>query len=1091
MHKRSAQLANWDPTVVGQVVRLRDNPGRIGRITGLTRESGSFTLVQVEFGPAERPYKRVETLEPVDSHESTLDLLVAGKLGGPADLRRALTFEKIKGGLTNVLYSMEATRADFHAHQFKPVLRFIESSSGRILLADEVGLGKTVEAMYIWKELQARISARRVLVVCPAMLREKWRRDMLNLFNIHADLDNADTLLRKARTTVIRDPYYAFASIVGLEAVRPPKGYIDPDKRGPRAELARLLDENPTSEDFALFDLVIVDEAHNLRNPSTASNRLGRLLRDSSRHVVLLTATPIQVSDDNLLELLRLIDEDRFQNRFIFRDLLEANAPILRLARSIWKIPPNLGIIRNEVLQARGNRFFQNHAVLRRIEDRIEAAIEISPSQSDTSISGEPFVTLLPEDQVELARMAESCSLLGQYITRTRKREILTNRVIRSPQALFIQFSEPERRIYDHVSAQIRLALRDLSGSPSGWQFSLIMRQRQMASSLPAALGAWEQSPELSELLWEDLGATSLFDLDGELEEDLDEEITGDADGDVLDARKVGVPTYDLAQIESCDQKYHSLLQFLLASTEGTSDREKTIVFAFFRNTLQYLHRRLTEDGIDSMLLMGGMPDAQEVLDRFADPRGPTVLLSSEVGSEGLDLQFCRRLVNYDLPWNPMRVEQRIGRLDRLGQLAERISIVNLVVENTIEDRILYRLYDRIHLFQESIGDLEAILGDRTDRLLFDLVNPCLSEAERQTKADQAALAIENRKAEQERLEREAANLFGLSDYVSLRIQETRDQHRWLGPDDFWSYVTDFFDLEYPGTVIQPLDSPSPPGTNGEIESTNSSPTCANISLSAEARYSMSDFVQESPIPVRSVIHEAHRPVQVFFDARHVKRVPIGSEVIDLSHPLIRWIQRSHALRPRAIHPVSAITVRCPAANLPIGDFVFVIHRWMFSGLRQEQTLEYRVCNVDSCQLLSSSESEKMVEVASRSGTSIPNASGIVAEFEHLRACAELCEHDLAARYGDRLADFVAENQARCDQFETGVRAFADRRVADLEDRIQRLRMQGKLRTIPAFEGQIQKALDDREARLRKIDRKHAVDDEMTELLAGIIQVKP
>src|SRR5690606_1993729 len=135
------------------------------------------------------------------------------------------------------------------------------------------------------------------------------------------------------------------------------------------------------------------------------------------------------------------------------------------------------------------------------------------------------------------------------------------------------------------------------------------------------------------------------------------------------------------------------------------------VVFAFYRGTLQYLARRLRKDGIRAAGIMGAMGEAKDAaVEGFARPDGAAGLLSSEVGSEGIDLQFCRFVINYDLPWNPLRVEQRIGRLDRLGQKAERISIINLAVTNTIEDRILMRLYERINVFRESIGDMEEIL---------------------------------------------------------------------------------------------------------------------------------------------------------------------------------------------------------------------------------------------------------------------------------------------------------------------------------------------------------------------------------------------
>ena len=130
-------VAAWDPTVPGRLVRLRDNPGRQGLTTGRSRSAGAFILVEVNFGPNEKLFKRVELIEPVERQATIEDHIAAGRFGGPGDLRRLLTFEKIKGELTNVYYSMEAARTDFYPHQFKPVLKFIESPAGRLLV--EIG----------------------------------------------------------------------------------------------------------------------------------------------------------------------------------------------------------------------------------------------------------------------------------------------------------------------------------------------------------------------------------------------------------------------------------------------------------------------------------------------------------------------------------------------------------------------------------------------------------------------------------------------------------------------------------------------------------------------------------------------------------------------------------------------------------------------------------------------------------------------------------------------------------------------------------------------------------------------------------------
>ena len=189
---------NGEHTVeAGQQVSMKGNPGRQGTTTGRTRQVGTFLMVEVDFGPNERVFKRSELLELVEPEENMLDLLAKGRCGGPIDLRRVLTLAKVKGDLTNVFYSMEASNTDFYPHQFKPVLKFIESTVGRLLIADEVGLGKTIESIYIWKELQAREDARRLLIIVPAMLRQKWQDDLQRCFGISAEIIRSRELVEK------------------------------------------------------------------------------------------------------------------------------------------------------------------------------------------------------------------------------------------------------------------------------------------------------------------------------------------------------------------------------------------------------------------------------------------------------------------------------------------------------------------------------------------------------------------------------------------------------------------------------------------------------------------------------------------------------------------------------------------------------------------------------------------------------------------------------------------------------------------------------------------------------------------------------
>ncbi|NJL55897.1 DEAD/DEAH box helicase, partial [bacterium] len=654
----SCSSNDWNPEIPGQEVRIRSNPGQRGLTTGKVRKAGTRVLVQIQLGPNEKVYRPQNLLELCSNYDSINSLLKQKRFGGPDDLRRILTFEKVKGQLTNIFYSMEASQTDFYAHQFKPVLKFLNSPVGRLLIADEVGLGKTIEAMYIWKELQTRADARRLLIVCPAMLRQKWQDDLRQRFNIFADIVDAKELLTRARTCLETPQAQPFACIASLEGLRPGRNWEEQDVTNPRAELARLLDANPATDDFGIFDLAVFDEAHYLRNTSTASNRIGRLIRDASRHLLLLTATPVQIHSTNLYQLLRLISPEDFFNELIFEAMLEANSSVIRALRSLWTHPLQLKQARTELEIALRSEYLADNRLLHTVRDVL--------AEADT---------LSEEQRVDLGYKLEKISLLGQYVTRSRKRDVLPNRVRRDPQTLTVKFSPLEKEIYDYVTQHIK---RQTQGKRGVSVFRLIARQRQMASCMVAALESWKADGILEDLinesLWEDFGLPS------------------DLEDDALASETLGLPQLrqvNLADLAHQDGKYRELKQFLKLEL-SKNPTEKFVIFAYFRGTLHYLQRRLEADGISTCLIMGNMGDAKwDIVQGFKQEEGSAVLLSSEVGSEGIDLQHCRFVVNYDLPWNPMKVEQRIGRLDRLGQKAERISIVNFSLVDTVEERIL------------------------------------------------------------------------------------------------------------------------------------------------------------------------------------------------------------------------------------------------------------------------------------------------------------------------------------------------------------------------------------------------------------------
>lgn len=417
----------WDPYVADQKIKVKDNPGKSGFTTGNVKKAGTRLLVQVRFSSNEKVYKPYETMELEQDSDDIIEILKSGRFGSEADLRRLLTFEKVQGRLTNVFYSMESSNTDFYPHQFKPVIRFLESPVGRLLIADEVGLGKTIEAYYIWKELQTRIDARRLLIVCPSMLREKWRSDIKLRFNQPATIINSSKdFLDLLRSHKDLGSSHTFTCIVSLESIRCSKDWRDENNRDPRSKIARLLDSYGETDDPSLFDLVVIDEAHYLRNHETASNRTARLLADAARHFVLLTATPVQLNNNNLYQLLRLISPEDFFNETIFENMIRENTPVVRALRLLWQPKPDVTGAKQEVEKALQSSYFISNQVLKQVSVELE-----KPEIGD-------------EQRVKLGHMLDSCSLLGQYMTRTRKRDVLVDRVERFAVTLKVNFTEIE-----------------------------------------------------------------------------------------------------------------------------------------------------------------------------------------------------------------------------------------------------------------------------------------------------------------------------------------------------------------------------------------------------------------------------------------------------------------------------------------------------------------------------------------------------------------------------------------------------------------------------------------------------------------------
>jgi len=293
----------------GTFVRLKHDPTRVGILLKGERRAAGTRMVEVRLADGQVKWLPYAALEPVPStDESLLDRFAAGRFVEPDWLRRTLTRLRVTGRLSEVVYSMEATETDFYAYQFKPVIKMMSSPTDAMLIADEVGLGKTIEAGLVWTELRARLDCNRLLIICPKTLCQKWQDELARRFGVEAQIGDARVVLDVLRRS--RDTGRGYALVCSMQGLRPPRGWEDDGAEGEdgnssaRRDLARFLDE--ASDGEPLVDLLVVDEAHHMRNPETLLNRFGRLANSVASHRLFLSATPIHLRNRDLHSLLVL-----------------------------------------------------------------------------------------------------------------------------------------------------------------------------------------------------------------------------------------------------------------------------------------------------------------------------------------------------------------------------------------------------------------------------------------------------------------------------------------------------------------------------------------------------------------------------------------------------------------------------------------------------------------------------------------------------------------------------------------------------------------------------------------------------------------
>ena len=881
---------------LGQVVALRSNPSIIGAIIEIL-EKGEETRYVVFHGNTRNVY-----------YESQLIIVDPEKERKPIPLKffnAKLTAIQINQPSLSTLYSLHAARINFIPFQFKPVLKLVNSDRPRLLIADEVGVGKTIEAGLILRELQARRDIQSVLVLCPKPLvsERKWQLE-LKRFDEHFTQLDGPTLRYCINETDLdgRWPIEHSKTIIPFSLLTESVLHGERRQKG-------LLGLDPPIQ----FDLVIVDEAHHLRNPNTYTYRATRYFCEHAEAVIFLSATPIQLGNDDLFVLLNLLRPDLIIDRPTFEHMTEPNPFInqaieyARSAKQGWEIKAKETLTLASQT-AWGARMLKPNPEFQEILDNLNSKL------SD-------------EQRLKFIRNAEKLHSLYGLINRTRRRDI-GKFTIRKPETVTVEFTPQQRRLHDAL-LELQAELLSRIHDPRHINFMMTTLRRQASSCIHGL------APMFREILSRSVRRIADNDLIDEEWTDaltiFNEAMEELSKNDFTYLMKKFNHVVKMAEdLDEKDPKFEALLTII--RQKQSMPNNKLLIFSTFRHTLKYLYQKLINSNIRVGLVHGDIKDEErlELRYRFSLPRendyAIDVLLSSEVGCEGLDYQFCDCLINYDIPWNPMRVEQRIGRLDRYGQKSETILIYNFITPDTVDADIYERCLMRIGVFRRSLGGSEEILGQISRKIKDIAENYQLTDEERREKLQQLADNEIRFQLEQEELEERQAELFGIELPFKDFKQEIEDLSSWwLSPEALQNLI-EIYLQKITGTKQSILGEKKPAKT---------------LRLNQEARNRLLQDYKALPKHTSIVYREWERWLKgsdahltITFDPEYATE---NREVVFITpvHPLVR--QASMAIYAK--DPLYVI-LKARDNSIAEGVYPFAIYKWEKTGIKTDTSLK-------------------------------------------------------------------------------------------------------------------------------------------------------
>jgi len=827
----------------------------------------------------------------IDSSHEDFEILMA------QETKSLITSLNLMLPSTSSLFSMKSGKVDFIPYQYRPVLKMIQAEQPRLLIADEVGVGKTIETGLIIKELGSRMDLNSILVICPKALvaEKKWYTEMKRFDEEFTSLDG-NTLRHCIKETHLDGewPEKYEKAIVPFSLFD--SNLIDGKEKRSKKELG-LLSLDPAPK----FDLVIVDEAHHIRNSDTYLHQGVRYFCENAQAVILLTATPVQLGSDDLFTLLNVLRPDLVIDKASYEQMAEPNpyinAAVLacRSASDEWQ-----GIAREQLTKAIetswGNMFIRENPSFQKIYDLL-----LTDDIND-------------ESRVSLTHEIESLYTFSSIINRTRRRDI-GEFTSRKAETLLIDFTPDQASIHIKLLSIIEKILL-FSHGEKNLKFMMTTVRRQAASCI------YGLAPLLNDWLIGKVEQLELLEL-ADNEDNYNLEFLDNVREDIKLLVK------ETESLDPYDPKVESFIK--VVNDKNSLENNKVLLFSTFRHTLSYLSSYMEKTSLRFGLIHGSVSDEDraDLRWRFSLPKEDNnaidVLLSSEVGCEGLDFQFCDLLINYDLPWNPMRIEQRIGRIDRYGQKSSTVAIVNIITAGTVDADIYERCLLRIGVFERAVGGNEEILGSIGTEIHNIADNFNLSEEERNSRLQQLSDNSIRIIREETELENQQAGLFGLDIPKQSWEEDIKAaEAQWLSSDNIDSLVSSYLikRLETEHKLIK--------GQNGP----------KTLRLSSEARLKL---LQDYKLLNRSSdlqykqwgkwLKGSEQTIQVSFSHEDTINFPNVTH-LSVLHPLVK-----QAAEFFKIDKMGHTTLNVNTDLIEEGTYKFVLYSWSIKGIKKDQQL--------------------------------------------------------------------------------------------------------------------------------------------------------